>query len=172
MFDSSFTPATLTGNFTDPSLPAGFAPFGIQAFGDTLLVTYAKQDANAEDDVPGLGNGFVDVFDSNGNFVRRLISNGVLNSPCGLAMAPSGFGAFSHALLVGNFGDGLIHGFNPRTGRFLGTLEGRHGPIQNDGLWALRFGNGATGESRTLLFDAGLNDEADGLLGKIENGNH
>jgi uncharacterized protein (TIGR03118 family) len=173
VFDSSFKPATLSGNFTDPNLPAQFAPFGIQAFGNTLLVTYAMQDAAAHDDVAGPGNGFVDVFNSNGDFVRRLISRGALNSPWGLAIAPSGFGAFSHALLVGNFGDGTIHGYDPSSGRFLGTLRGKHGqPIQNDGLWGLRFGNGVAGESRTLLFTAGLNDEADGLFGEIQQGNH
>jgi uncharacterized protein (TIGR03118 family) len=173
VFDSSFMPATLSGSFTDPTLPAHFAPFGIQAFGNLLLVTYAMQDADAHDDVAGPGNGFVDVFRSNGEFVRRLISRGALNSPWGLAIAPSGFGAFSHALLVGNFGDGTIHGYNPFTGRFLGTLQGEHGmPIQNDGLWGLRFGNGVAGSPRTLLFTAGLNDEADGLFGEIQAGHH
>jgi uncharacterized protein (TIGR03118 family) len=172
VFDSSFTPATLSGNFTDPNLPAHFAPFGIQAFGNTLLVTYAMQDADAHDDVAGPGNGFVDVFTSSGQFVRRLISRGALNSPWGLALAPSGFGAFSHALLVGNFGDGTIHGYDPQSGRFIGTLMGKHGqPIQNDGLWGLRFGNGVAGGSRDLLFTAGLNDEADGLFGEIRVGN-
>jgi uncharacterized protein (TIGR03118 family) len=173
VFDSSFMPTTLSGNFRDPNLPAHFAPFGIQAFGNTLLVTYAKQDANAQDDVSGPGNGFVDVFTSSGQFVRRLISRGALNSPWGLVIAPSGFGAFSHALLVGNFGDGKIHGYSPRTGRFLGTLRGKRGkPIKNDGLWALRFGNGVAGSPRSLLFTAGLNDEKNGLFGEIQVGKH
>jgi uncharacterized protein (TIGR03118 family) len=173
VFDSSFKPVTLAGDFTDPGLPAHFAPFGIQAFGNVLLVTYAMQDADAHDDVAGPGNGFVDVFSSSGQFLRRLISRGALNSPWGLAIAPSGFGAFSHALLVGNFGDGTIHGYDPRTGHFLGTLLGKHGmPIQNDGLWALRFGNGVAGSPRTLLFTAGLNEEADGLFGEIQQGHH
>ena len=173
VFDSSFKPAALSGSFTDPTLPAHFAPFGIQAFGNVLIVTYAMQDADAHDDVAGPGNGFVDVFRPNGDFVRRLVSRGALNSPWGLAIAPSGFGAFSHALLVGNFGDGTIHAYNPFTGRFLGTLLGKHGmPIQNDGLWALRFGNGVAGSPRTLLFTAGLNDEADGLFGEIQTGHH
>jgi uncharacterized protein (TIGR03118 family) len=173
VFDSSFMPTTLSGNFTDPTLPAHFAPFGIQAFGNFLVVTYAMQDAAAHDDVAGPGSGFVDVFRSNGDFVRRLISRGALNSPWGLAIAPSGFGAFSHALLVGNFGDGTIHGYSPFSGRFLGTLRGKHGmPIQNDGLWGLRFGNGVAGSPRTLLFTAGLNDESDGLFGEIQTGHH
>jgi uncharacterized protein (TIGR03118 family) len=173
VFDSSFMPATLPGDFTDPGLPAHFAPFGIQAFGDTLLVTYAMQDATAHDDVAGPGNGFVDVFTSSGHFVRRLISRGELNSPWGLAIAPSGFGTFSHALLVGNFGDGTIHAYDPQTGHFLGTLRGKDGqPIENDGLWGLRFGNGVAGEPRTLLFTAGLNDENDGLFGAIQQGRH
>jgi uncharacterized protein (TIGR03118 family) len=173
VFDSSFMPATLSGSFTDPGLPAHFAPFGIQAFGNFLVVTYAMQDADAHDDVAGPGNGFVDVFRSNGDFVRRLISRGALNSPWGLAIAPSGFGEFSHALLVGNFGDGTIHAYSPFSGRFLGTLEGKHGmPLQNDGLWGLRFGNGVAASPRTLLFTAGLNDESDGLFGEIQTGHH
>jgi uncharacterized protein (TIGR03118 family) len=173
VFDSSFKPVTLSGNFTDPGLPAHFAPFGIQAFGNVLAVTYAMQDADAHDDVAGPGNGFVDVFTSSGQFVRRLISRGALNSPWGLAIAPDGFGAFSHALLVGNFGDGTIHAYDPRTGNFLGTLHGKHGaPIQNDGLWGLRFGNGVAGSTRTLLFTAGLNGENDGLFGEIQAGRH
>jgi uncharacterized protein (TIGR03118 family) len=171
VFDSSFAPTKLSGSFTDPNLPAGFAPFGIQAFGNSVVVTYAKQDATAHDDVAGPGNGFIDVFRPNGAFVRRLISRGALNSPWGLAIAPSGFGAFSHALLVGNFGDGRIHGYSPRTGRFLGTLRGRRGkPIENDGLWALRFGNTVAGGSRTLLFTAGPKDEKHGLFGEIRRG--
>jgi uncharacterized protein (TIGR03118 family) len=173
VFDSGFMLATLSGNFTDPGLPAHFAPFGIQAFGNFLVVTYALQDADAHDDVAGPGNGFVDVFRSNGDFVRRLISGGALNSPWGLAIAPSGFGAFSHALLVGNFGDGTIHAYNPFTGHLLGALTGKHGmPLQNDGLWGLRFGNGVAGSPRTLLFTAGLNDESDGLFGEIRAGHH
>jgi len=102
--------------FTDREIPSGFAPFNVQNIGGQLYVTYAKQDATKHDDVPGAGNGYVDIFDTSGNFVRRLISNGALNSPWGLALAPTNFGTFSGALLVGNFGNGKINAFDPATG--------------------------------------------------------
>jgi uncharacterized protein (TIGR03118 family) len=169
VFDSNFAPATLSGNFTDPGLPAGFAPFGIQAFGNRLYVTYAMQDSAAHDDVRGAGNGFVDVFTSSGHMVKRLISHGQLNSPWGLVIAPSRFGSLSHDLLVGNFGNGLINAYDPNTGSFRGMLLGPgRQPIRNDGLWGLRFGNGVTGSPRTLLFTAGIDDESDGLFGEIQ----
>ena len=168
MFDSSFSPISMPGTFTDPNLPQGFAPFGIQAIGNSIVVSYAMQDSDAEDDVAGPGNGFVDVYDRNGVLQKRLISNGELNSPWGLVVAPSGFGQFSHALLVGNFGDGTIHAYDPHTGQLLGQLATKFGPITIDGLWGLRFGNGVTGTPHTLLFSAGLNDEANGLLGEIK----
>jgi uncharacterized protein (TIGR03118 family) len=171
VFDSSFKPATLSGNFTDPGLPTGFAPFGIQAFGNKLYVTYALQDADAHDDVRGLGNGFVDVFTSSGQMVKRLITRGALDSPWGLVIAPSGFGSLSGDLLVGNFGNGIINAYDPNTGSFRGTLNGRNGqPLRNDGLWGLRFGNGVTGSPRTLLFTAGIDAEDDGLFGAIRAG--
>ena len=168
VFDSNFAPATLSGNFTDPGLPAGFAPFGIQAFGNRLYVSYAMQDADAHDDVRGAGNGFVDVFTSSGHMVKRLITRGALNSPWGMVIAPRGFGSLSRDLLVGNFGNGLINAYDPSTGSFRGTLLGPgRQPIRNDGLWGLRFGNGVTGSPRTLLFTAGIDDESDGLFGEI-----
>jgi len=168
VFDSNFAPATLSGNFTDPGLPAGFAPFGIQAFGSLLYVTYAMQDAAAHDDVRGAGNGFVDVFTSSGHMVKRLITRGALNSPWGLVIAPSRFGSLSHDLLVGNFGNGIVNAYDPSTGSFRGTLLGPgRQPIRNDGLWGLRFGNGVTGSTHTLLFTAGIDDESDGLFGEI-----
>ena len=171
VFDSNFKPATLSGNFTDPGLPTGFAPFGIQAFGNQLYVTYAMQDADAHDDVRGLGNGFVDVFTSSGHMVKRLITRGALDSPWGMVIAPSHFGTLSHDLLVGNFGNGLINAYDPTTGSFRGTLLGTNGqPLRNDGLWGLRFGNGVTGSTRTLLFTAGIDGEDDGLFGEIQAG--
>jgi uncharacterized protein (TIGR03118 family) len=158
VFDSSFMPASLGGNFTDPTLPAGFAPFNIQNIGGKLYVTYAKQDGAMHDDVPGPGNGFVDVFDTNGNFLQRLVTMGPLNSPWGLALAPSDFGQFSNDLLVGNFGDGVINAFNPTSGLSLGQLDNASGsPITNEGLWGLRFGNGGNGGPKdTLFFTAGI----------------
>ena len=179
VFDTSFQLVTLSGNFTDPNLPAGFAPFGIQNIGGTLYVTYALQDEDAEDDVAGPGNGFVDAYDLNGNLIQRSASAGELNSPWGLALAPEGFGRFSGDLLVGNFGDGRIHSFDPTTltsdGEFeaVGLLHSAAGrPIQIDGLWALQFGHGtnavgANGLTTTLFFTAGPSDEDHGLFGSI-----
>jgi len=164
----------LTGNFIDPNLPAGFAPFNIQNLGGKLYVTYAKQDAAKHDDVPGPGNGFVDVFDLNGNLLMRLISHGALNSPWGLALSPGDFGNFSNDLLVGNFGDGTINAFDPLTGALLGTLLDTLGqPITIEGLWGLRFGNGLNGgDPDALYFTAGIPGdgmvEDHGLFGSIQ----
>ena len=114
------------GAFTDPKIPSGFAPFGIQAINGNIYVTYAKQDADAHDDVQGKGLGYVDVYDPNGNLLDRVASKGKLNAPWGLALAPAGFGDFSNSLLVGNFGDGRINAFDLATGEFLWPAEG-HG---------------------------------------------
>jgi uncharacterized protein (TIGR03118 family) len=168
VFDRNFQPVSVPGGFTDPNLPAGFAPFGIQQLNGRIYVTYAKQDAARHDDVAGPGNGFVDVYDTQGNLIKRLISRGNLNSPWGLVIAPNGFGKFGGDLLVGNFGDGTIHAYDPQTGEGRGTLLGTDGnPIQNDGLWTLRFGNGVTGDANDLLFSAGIQNEQHGLLGEL-----
>ena len=159
--------------FVDRAIPCGFAPFGIAAFGHRIFVTYAKQDADAEDDVPGAGNGFIDEFDLDGRFVRRVASRGALNSPWGLAIGPESFGRFDDTLLVGNFGDGRIHAYQQTpcgSYDFAGTLRDRHErPIHIDGLWSIVPGNdGAAGSSRDLYFTAGIDDEAHGLFGRIE----
>jgi len=168
VFDSQFAPVHIPGAFVDRSLPAGFAPFNIQQLGRFLVVSYAKQDADAEDEVAGAGLGFVDVFDTSGHLVKRLVSQGRLDAPWGLALAPRHFGGFGGDLLVGNFGDGMINAYDPRTGAFEGQLTNADGnPIQIDGLWALRFGNGTFGTARDLLFTAGIADEEHGLLGAI-----
>jgi uncharacterized protein (TIGR03118 family) len=148
----------LTGTFVDPNLPAGYAPFGIQNIGGQLYVTYAVQDAAKHDDVPGAGHGFVNKFDLNGNLLGRLISNGPLNSPWGLAMSPSNFGDLSNALLVGNFGDGTINAFSAADGTFLGTMRSSGGAqIVVQGLWGLLFGNGGNGgATNALYFTAGI----------------
>ena len=150
----------LTGSFTDPALPSGYAPFNIQNLGGELYVSYAVQDAAGTGDVPGAGHGIVDRFDLNGNFIGRLVSNGgALNSPWGLALAPGNFGDLSGALLVGNFGDGKINAFNATTGAAVGTLRNSGGtPIVVQGLRGLRFGNGASGGGATnsLFFTAGI----------------
>jgi uncharacterized protein (TIGR03118 family) len=128
------------------------------------------QDAAKHDDVAGPGNGYVDVFNLNGTFVKRLISNGALNSPWGLALAPGTFGGAAGDLLVGNFGDGTINAYNLSTGAFLGTIANVGGnPLVNDGLWGLTFGNGGSGGLSTSLYlTAGLNGESDGLFARID----
>ena len=179
IFDSSFHAVSVPHAFTDPALPQHFAPFGIQNISGTIYGSYALQDEDAEDDVPGEGNGYVDAFDTSGNLLRRVVSAGELNSPWGLALAPADFGRFSGDLLVGNFGDGRIHAFDPAqltsTGEFeaVGLLHLPTGkPIQIDGLWALQFGHGsnpasANGTTNTLFFTAGPNEEKAGLFGTI-----
>jgi uncharacterized protein (TIGR03118 family) len=163
----------LPGNFTDPNLPAGYAPFNIENINGQLYVTYALQDAAKHDDVAGAGNGFVDVFNLDGTFVKRLVSNGALNSPWGMALAPSGFGSFGGDLLIGNFRDGTINVYDPVTGTWLATLDGSNGmPLVNLGLWDLTFGNGGNGGSKSdLYFTAGIPGdgmvEDHGLFGSI-----
>jgi uncharacterized protein (TIGR03118 family) len=157
----------LGGNFTDPNLPAGYAPFNIQNIGGVLYVTYALQDVAKKDEVAGLGNGFVDTFDLNGSLLARVASGGVLNAPWGVAIAPTGFGDLGGDLLVGNFGDGMIHAYSG--GVMVETVSDNGGnPISIDGLWALRFGNnGGAGPSGTLFFTAGPNGESGGLFGEL-----
>jgi uncharacterized protein (TIGR03118 family) len=143
------------GGFVDPNLPSGYAPFGIRNFNGEIFVTYAKQDHAKHDDVHGPGFGFVSVFDTSGNFLRRLISNGNLNAPWGLALVDG-------ELWVGNFGDGLINNYDPVSGAFIETLMRADGtPLQFDGLWdLLPLGNG-------VYFTAGIADEGHGLFGLI-----
>jgi uncharacterized protein (TIGR03118 family) len=170
VFDSMFKPTALAGNFTDPTLPAGFAPFGVHVLNNNqVYVTYAMQDATKHDPVNAPGNGFVSLFDANGNFVRRVISQGQLNSPWGTVIASANFGQFSNNLLLGNFGDGTIDAFDPTTGNFLGTLKNSNGnAIVNGSLWELVFDpTGQTGAKDTLYFSAGLVNEGDGLFGAI-----
>jgi uncharacterized protein (TIGR03118 family) len=143
--------------FADPNLPAGFAPFNIRNLNNQLYVTYAKQDnpADANDDVPSPGNGFVNIFNLNGQLVKRLVSNGELNSPWGLEIV-------NGALWVGNFGDGEINVYALNNGNFVGSPRNSFGnSLQFDGLWALVFGNGG------LYFTAGIADEAHGNFGVI-----
>jgi uncharacterized protein (TIGR03118 family) len=168
IFDSSFHAATVSGGFTDPNLPSGFAPFNIQNLGGKLYVTYAKQDAAKHDDVAGPGLGVVDVFNTDGVLQQTIATGGTLNSPWGLAIAPAGFGPYGGDLLVGNFGDGRISVFNS-SGQLQGQLsDGTGNPISIDGLWDLQFGGGgSSGDAQSLYFTAGLNGEADGLLGSL-----
>jgi uncharacterized protein (TIGR03118 family) len=174
VWDDHYMPVTSLGHFTDPDLPAGFAPFNVRGVGPLLLVSYAKQDEAGEDDVKGPGNGFVDVFSAEGFFLQRLISGGHLNSPWAMLFAPDNDHA-SIDLAVGNFGDGMINIYNlsikgmsvdARWEGALGDTSGK--PLVIDGLWALEFGSGASGfEKDEIYFTAGPNDEANGLFGSI-----
>jgi uncharacterized protein (TIGR03118 family) len=183
VLDGQFTKQTSTATsfaFNDPALPAGYAPFGIQAIkngagGATqLYVSYAKRDtANPDDDAPGAGLGVVNVFDTNGNFLKHLVAEGgELNAPWGLALAPADFGTLSSALLVGNFGDGTIHGYDASSGRYLGELgNGAGTAFAVPGLWGIAFGNDAVNQPHaTLFFAAGTDDEANGRYGRIDLG--
>ena len=167
MYNSGFG---LVKSFTDSTLPAGYAPFDVKVINGELYVTVALQNGAKHDDVAGPGNGYVDVFDLSGNFVKRLVSNGPLNSPWGLQIAPSSFGQFAGDLLVGNFDDGRINAFNAITGAFVGTLDGSNGqPLEITDLWGLTVGNGAPGggSPNTLYFTSGVGGEADGLFGAL-----
>jgi uncharacterized protein (TIGR03118 family) len=169
VFNQNFQPTTVAGGFVDPNLPTGYAPFGIQNINGNLYVTYAKQGSGG-DEQDGAGLGLVDKFDANGNLLSRVTSNGPLNAPWGLALAPANFGPFSNALLVGNFGDGSINAFNATTGSFLGMLRDANGKaLMLDGLWGMSFGNGLLNQpTNTLFFAAGIGDESHGLYGRID----
>jgi uncharacterized protein (TIGR03118 family) len=170
VFNGSFAPVTVAGAFTDPSLPAGYAPFGIQTLAGSVYVAYAKQDAAGEDEVAGEGLGVVDKYDLAGRLLARVATGGALDAPWGMALAPAGFGRFSGKLLVGNFGNGRINVFDPVTFEPKGHLKGTDGKtIVIDGLWGIAFGNGGTaGPATTLFFAAGPNDEEDGLFGRLD----
>ena len=179
VFDANYLPVTLAaGAFTDPLLPAGFAPFNVQNVNGQLFVAYAMQDEDKEDEVAGPGLGFVDEFDASGNLLLRLQSGSWMNAPWGVTFAPASFFnttgnpfliGISNTLLVGQFGSGQIAKFDLKRGRFAGLLLGSDGqPLTIDGLWALSFGNGAAaGPTNTLFFTAGIDDEEHGLFGKI-----
>src|SRR3984957_13668023 len=172
VFDSTFAPHTLTGNFTDPTLPAGYSPFGIHSIGGNVYVTYAQVNATTGESV-GAGLGYVNEFDSNGKFIARVASQSVLNAPWGMALAPAGFGKYGGDLLIGNFGDGVINAFDPKTFALVGSLNTSAGTqVANMGLWEIFFGqnSGQTttlGDPNTLYFAAGINGEKGGLFGSI-----
>jgi uncharacterized protein (TIGR03118 family) len=170
VFDTNFHKTVAAGGFTDPMIPAGFAPFGIQQLNNQLYVTYAMQDATAHDEQLGAGLGYVNVFDANGNLVKRFASAGVLNAPWGIALAPAGFVSAGGDLLIGNFGDGTINRFDPNSGMALGAVSLASGKqLVIPGLWALAFGNGAANQPSTSLFyTAGPNNQTDGVFGRID----
>lgn len=180
VFDANFKPTTVSGAFTDPNLPAGYAPYNIQNLSGKLYVTYAVQDPTKKVSLAGAGNGVVDIFDLNGNLLQRLVAGGALNAPWGVAIAPAGWGAFGGDVLVGNFGDGKINGFNPTTGSLVGAMQNgtaatgllpTGAAIANPGLWALQFGNGKSGgDPQTLYITSSVNvgdNKQHGLLASI-----
>jgi len=180
VFDTTFAKQTLAaGAFVDPTLPAGYAAFGIQAIANgaggavQIYVSYAKQDADAEDDQNGPGLGLIDIYDAAGTFVKHLVAvGGALNAPWGMALAPADFGTLSNTLLVGNFGDGKINGYDPATGTFMGAITDTAGAaFAVPGLWGIAFGNDAANQPHnTLFYAAGTNDEANGAYGRIDLG--
>ncbi|MDB5932895.1 MAG: hypothetical protein JWQ01_239 [Massilia sp.] len=170
VFDHNFVRVDLVGDFRDPGLPAGYAPFGIQVVGDRVYVAYAQRAATAPDEVRGAGLGVVSVFSTSGAFIRQLTQGGALNAPWGMAVAPVNFGSLSNHLLVANFGDGKINAYNTSNGRFEGTLSRADGtPVVIDGLWGIAFGNGSFSQPlNTLFFTAGPSNETHGLFGRID----
>jgi uncharacterized protein (TIGR03118 family) len=172
VFDTTFSkPAAMQGKFIDPTIPAGFVPFGVAPVDGQLYVTFAMQDAAKHDEVTGAGLGYVDVFDLSGNFVTRFASAGALNAPWGIAVAPSGFGSLAGDVLIGNFGDGTINIFTPdgSLATYVGHLSVTNGgTFTIPGLWGLEFGNGDADKPLTTLFyTAGFANQTDGVFGSI-----
>jgi uncharacterized protein (TIGR03118 family) len=160
IYDNQFN---WVNEFTDSNLPKHFAPFNVQFLNGNLYVAFAKREKHGIDELHGKGLGYVDIFDTNGNLVKQLISKGKLNAPWGMTIAPAGFGKYAGKLLVGNFGDGKINAYDSATGDYFGTLKGSDGkPIAIDGLWALDSGPGSR-----ISFTAGPDDETHGLFGTI-----
>jgi uncharacterized protein (TIGR03118 family) len=179
VFDAHFTkqPSSAASfNFKDPNLPAGYAPFGIQALKNgaggavQIYVSYAQQLApDNHDNANGAGLGLVDIYDANGVLLKTLVKGGALNAPWGMALAPADFGTLSNVLLVGNFGDGAVNGYDAASGQFMGTLTTANGAFAAPGLWGIAFGNDAANQPHnTLFFAAGPNDEANGSYGRID----
>jgi uncharacterized protein (TIGR03118 family) len=170
LYGPAYAAVTKAGAFVDATIPTGFAPFNVMPIGDKVYVTYAKQDADKADDESGVGNGYVSVFATDGTYDKTLISGGVLNSPWAVALAPASFGALASTLLIGNFGDGAVHAFDPDNGALVGALTNAAGnPLIILGLWDLKVGpTGTTDLSNTLFFTAGPAAEAHGVFGKLE----
>lgn len=177
VFDKNFAKVAVAGGFTDPTLPAGYAPFGIQAVTvgttTTIYVTYAQTQAGSNDNANGAGLGLVNTFDTKGTLVKHLIpTGGKLNAPWGVALAPADLGTFANTILIGNFGDGTINAYKPDTGEFVDTIKNSAGTaIATPGLWGIAFGNGVRNQpTKTLFFAAGTGGETAGLYGRIDLG--
>jgi uncharacterized protein (TIGR03118 family) len=182
VFDTHFAKQATSATaftFSDPSIPAGYAPFGIQAINNgaagatQIYVTYAQQKApDNHDNTTGAGLGYVDIYDTNGKLIKQLVATGALNAPWGVALAPADFGTLSNALLVGNFGDGKINGYDATSGALIGTISDSSGAaLATPGLWGIAFGNDAANQPHnTLFFAAGTNNEANGVYGRIDLG--
>ena len=174
IYDTTFKAATLAGSFTDPNIPAGYAPYAIKVIGTQVFVTYMLRNvppaASPYQEKLGANTGFVSVFDVNGNFVARAVTGGLLNAPWGVTIAPAGFGIYGGALLIGNFGDGLITAYNPTTYAYLGTVaDGAGKPITYPGLWEVFVSTSTAALANSIYFDAGTGNEAHGLFGVITN---
>ncbi|HVZ18348.1 MAG TPA: TIGR03118 family protein [Terriglobales bacterium] len=170
VFDANFQPHSFGSNaFTDPTIPSGYAPFNVANVNGNIVVSYALQDDDKHDDIPGLGHGYIRVYDSQGNLLQQLPHIFQLNSPWAMVVAPDGWGIFSGKLLVGQFGSGAIVAFDLANNRLEGVLQDGAGlPIRINGLWGLGFGNGGrSGPATTLYFASGYFDEAHGLFGTI-----
>jgi uncharacterized protein (TIGR03118 family) len=177
IYDGNFKPTTLPGGFADPSLPSNYAPFSVHVLGNQIYVAYAVRTATPPYlTVDGPGNGIVNIFDTTGKLIVRAVSGGNLNSPWGVAIAPASFGIFSNDLLIGNFGNGIINVYDPKTYAYLGQLiDGTGKPFIYPRLWELLTGQTAVpnsttpggGDKNTVYFTAGLTNEAHGLLAGI-----
>jgi len=168
VFDANFQMISVPGGFVDPKLPPKFAPFGIAAVGDVLYVTYTRQDAEQHDDVAG--RGIIDVFDTDGNLLRRGTAQTGLDSPWGVVMAPADFGHFANRLLVSNFGSGEISAYDPVSGQLVGYIRNTDGTrLRVPGLWGIEFGNGLFDQPKnTLFFSGGPSHEAHGVYGRVD----
>jgi uncharacterized protein (TIGR03118 family) len=170
-FTTNFSPLTPLGSFTDPGLPAGYAPYGMQLIGRQVFITYSLQDAAKQNPVLGAGNGVVSVFDLTGAFVRRFATGGALNAPWGIAQASASFGPFSNDILIGNVGDGTVNAFDPVTGNFAGQIKDGDGNVLViAGLHGLAFRSDGLGDPNALYFTAGIGNAQDGLFGAITTG--
>ena len=170
MYDVNFHALTSPPAFVDPKLPDSYAPFNIVPINGELFVTFAVQNAEKHDDVAGQSHGIVDTFELDGTFRQRFAQHDQLNSPWGVALAPTGFGELGGALWIGNFGNGHINAFDPDSGKFLSKVRDPKGKaILIDGLWTITFGSNLDngGSANTLYFTAGPNGETDGLFGSL-----